>query len=245
MQRCRLGILILALVVLPVPHAIGPSVPARPNAVSFRDTVAPILVKKCLGCHGDRKASGGLNMATFASLKRGGKVAGDTILDAGRSRRELSARIDRSGWIAAHAVQAAAPFRRRDRGRDAVGEGRGEISTVHLPRRHRWSLSRRAGRSAQDRFEGSGRRPDCLGWRSARTVGYSPPRLDARLCSMTWRRARSLATLGDHPGPVTSVRFTPDGTSLLAAGGRAGLFGSVTVWDVAKRQQRFEGKGHC
>src|SRR5262249_50751193 len=52
------------------------------------------------------------------------------------------------------------------------------------------------------------------------------------------------AALGDHPGPVTSVRFTADGTSLVAAGGRASLFGSVIVWDVAKRQKRLEMSGH-
>ena len=81
-MRIRLGILILALVMLPVPYGRAQA-PARPDRVSFRDTVALILAKKCLGCHGDRKASGGLNMASFASLKRGGKVAGDTIVEAG------------------------------------------------------------------------------------------------------------------------------------------------------------------
>ena len=45
-------------------------------------------------------------------------------------------------------------------------------------------------------------------------------------------------------GPSTSVRFTPDGGSLIAAGGRPGLFGSVTVWDVAKRQKRLDVRGH-
>src|SRR4051794_19363592 len=51
--------------------------------VSFRKDVAPILVAKCLGCHGERKASNGLNMATFAGLKRGGKTAGTDVLEPG------------------------------------------------------------------------------------------------------------------------------------------------------------------
>ena len=81
-MRLRLGIIIFALLIVPISCARAQA-PASPDRVSFRDAVAPILAKKCLGCHGDRKASGGLNMATFASLKRGGKVAGDTVLEAG------------------------------------------------------------------------------------------------------------------------------------------------------------------
>src|SRR4029077_16562493 len=56
---------------------------SRPDHLSFRRQVAPVLVKKCLGCHNDRKASGGLSMATFAALKRGGKGAEDAILEPG------------------------------------------------------------------------------------------------------------------------------------------------------------------
>ena len=55
--------------------------------------------------------------------------------------------------------------------------------------------------------------------------------------------SKAVATLGDHPGPITWVGFTPDGASLVAAGGRAGQFGSVTVWDVAKRQRRLSREG--
>ena len=54
-----------------------------------------------------------------------------------------------------------------------------------------------------------------------------------------------VATLGDHPGPVNSVSFSNDGGSLIAAGGRAGLFGSVTIWDLSKRARRLELKGHA
>src|SRR6202034_4549849 len=61
----------------------GGQAPSRPDHVSFRRQVAPILVKRCLACHDDRKASGGLSMATFAALQRGGKSVGEAILDPG------------------------------------------------------------------------------------------------------------------------------------------------------------------
>src|SRR4051794_25067636 len=51
--------------------------------VSFRKDVAPILVKNCLGCHNARKAQGGLSLATFALLKKGGKAYGTETLTPG------------------------------------------------------------------------------------------------------------------------------------------------------------------
>ena len=57
---------------------------AGAEPVSFLRHVAPILVKNCLGCHDERKASGGLSMATFTPPARGGKDAGETILEPGK-----------------------------------------------------------------------------------------------------------------------------------------------------------------
>ena len=81
------------------------------------------------------------------------------------------------------------------------------------------------------------------------SVAYSgdgrrwPRPSDARSSSST-RTGKPLATLGDHPGPVASVRFTPDGKTLVAAGGRPAMFGAVTAWDVEKKAERFELRGH-
>ncbi len=54
-------------------------IPARgdeaPRPISFRDQAALILVKACLGCHHAKKEEGGLNMTTFALLKKGGSRA--------------------------------------------------------------------------------------------------------------------------------------------------------------------------
>src|SRR4051794_23406854 len=75
--RSGLVILVAALAI----PSLWADDPSRP--VSFRADVAPILVKKCLGCHNAQKVAGGLNMATFALLKKGGKMAGDLILEPG------------------------------------------------------------------------------------------------------------------------------------------------------------------
>src|SRR5262249_15543165 len=52
--------------------------------------------------------------------------------------------------------------------------------------------------------------------------------------------AKPVVTLGEHPGTINAVRFTADGAGLVAAGGRAAQFGSVTLWDVAQRRRRYE-----
>ena len=45
-------------------------------------------------------------------------------------------------------------------------------------------------------------------------------------------------------GPLNAVRFTPDGKSLVAAGGRAGMFGLVYRFDLATGAKR-EARGHA
>jgi len=42
-------------------------------AISFATDVAPILADKCLSCHDDNRASGGLKLDTFAGLELGGR----------------------------------------------------------------------------------------------------------------------------------------------------------------------------
>lgn len=45
---------------------------AAPAAGAFEKEVAPILVARCLGCHGDDQPRGGLQMTNFAGIVKGG-----------------------------------------------------------------------------------------------------------------------------------------------------------------------------
>ena len=47
------------------------------------------------------------------------------------------------------------------------------------------------------------------------------------------------------PARSPRSRFTPDGKTLIAAGGRPGMFGSVTVWDLATKARRYDLRGHA
>jgi hypothetical protein len=211
--------------------------------VSFKRQVAPILVRRCLACHDDRKASGGLNMTTFAALLRGGKELGEAILEPGDP--------ESSELIAT--IRPGAPIRMPYKQPPLSGD---EIALLS-----RWVKEGAAfdGPSATETPLASladvlaGLPRVALKVPAAdpiAAVAFSP---DGRLLAAAAGRKvvvydvatrKEAATLGDHPGPLTSLRFTPDGGTLIVAGGQPGLFGSVAVWDVAGRKERLDLRGH-
>ncbi len=52
------------------------------------------------------------------------------------------------------------------------------------------------------------------------------------------------ATLSGHPGPLTTLRISPNGAILVALGGRPGIAGALTIWDLATLSKRHELQGH-
>ena len=59
---------------------------------------------------------------------------------------------------------------------------------------------------------------------------------------LTGRRVDAL--LG-HAGPISVVRISADGRTLVAAGGRPGMFGSVAIWNLETKTKKFEIRGHA
>ncbi len=217
--------------------------PSRPDRVSFRRQVAPILVKRCLACHDDRKASGGLSMATFAALERGGKTVGEAILDPGDPDSSyLITSIRRGAPIRMPYKQpplkddeVAVLTRWVKEGAEFDGPSAAETPLAALVDVMADLPKVPLKVASADAVSSLAFSPD--GRLVAAAVGRQVAVYDAGTGKLA-------ATLGDHPGPVTSVRFTPDGRSLVAAGGRPGLFGSVTVWEVSRRQKRLDVAGH-
>jgi hypothetical protein len=233
---------VLFFVLLPHETARAQS-PAIADHISFRSQVAPILVKKCLGCHNSQKASGGLNMSRFAALKRGGKTAGETILEPGDPEASYLIELVRVG------AKPRMPYKLPPLSADQIG-----VLTRWVKEGAKFD-----GPSADETPLASlvdvladlpkvALKAPALDPISA--LAFSP---DGRVLAAGVGRQvllydlgarKSIASLADHPGPITAVRFTPDGAALVAAGGRAGQFGSVTVWDVAKRQKRYQARAH-
>src|SRR5439155_16870524 len=63
------------------PLLYSPACDATP--VSFTNDIAPILWRKCISCHDEKKAKGGLRLQTYAALMAGGKDK-EPVLIAGK-----------------------------------------------------------------------------------------------------------------------------------------------------------------
>lgn len=215
--------------------------PAAP--VSFRRQVAPILVAKCLGCHNEKQAKNGLNMATYASLRRGGKGEGAEILVPGDPA--ASGLIESIGPDASPRMPIKQPPLSRAeidlietwvrQGARFDGESVAETPIASLvdPLASLPAVSLSA--PASEPVTALAFTPD--GKSLVAAVGRSVVVVDPATGS-------SSRTLGPHPGPVTGVAITPDGSTIVAAGGRAGMFGFVTTWALADGTKKGEARGH-
>lgn len=215
----------------------------EPKPVSFKSEIAPILVRKCLACHNDAKSESGLNMKTFALMKRGGKTLGEDILTPGDPDSSYLVELVRPDGeprmpykltplrpdelrLVERWVDEGAKF-------DGPSETETPIASLVDPLRGLPEVALKA--PVADPVSALVFAPD--GQRIAAGQGKSVHVFDVTT------RKRTL-TLPDHPGPVTAVRFTPDGKHVIAVGGRPGQFGSVVVWDLEARKRRHDLRGH-
>ena len=211
--------------------------------MSFRAEVAPILVRKCQGCHNAKKPEGGLDITTFALLKAGGEKAGDLILEPGDPDASHLIELVRPGGaprmpyklppLSAQEIETLERWIQQGAKFDGPSEAETPIASLVDPLADLPKVALKV--PAADPVTALAYTPD--GKTLAAAVGRQVLLFDAA-------SGKPKATLGDHPGPVTSLRITPDGGTLIAAGGRPGMFGSVTVWDLARATRRHDLRGH-
>ncbi len=230
--------IIVAILAMP---ALGADAPYRP--VSFKEHVAPIMVRKCLGCHNERKAESGLNMATFALLKKGGEAAGDLILEPGSPDDSILIESVRPGAaprmpykqppLSQDEIRTLEEWVRQGARFDGPSESDTPIASLVDPLKDLPRITPKV--PVSDPVTSLAYSPD--GTTLAAAVGRE-------VVLFVAETGKASATLGDHPGPLSCVRFTPDGKTLVASGGRAGMFGAVVVWDVGTKAKRAELRGH-
>ncbi len=234
MVRFLLPLLLLSLAV--------PTV-ADEQQTSFRDEIAPILVRNCLGCHNDKKAEGGLNMSTFALLLKGGDVLPGESIVPGEPDSSYLIELVRPDGV------PRMPYKLDPLPADAIATLERwvrEGATFDGPSRTETALASLVDPLAD--------LPDV-----ALTVPTSEPVTAAAFTpdGLTLAAARGgdvllfdVATrdrvdrLRGHPGRITSLRITPDGRRLIAAGGRPGLSGVLTIWNLRDRRLIQELRGH-
>lgn len=229
---------------LPALAALCAPALAADEPIGFRKQVAPILVAKCLGCHDDQEAKSGLNLATFAKLKRGGKGEGEAILAPGDPensgliatiRPDASPRMpykqpplsDAEIATLERWVKQGAKF-------DGPSEETTTLASLVDPLQGLPKVAVKVATS--DPIAAVAFAPD--GKTVAAALGRKVLLFDADSGQLAY-------TLAGHPGPVNALRITPDGKTLIACGGRPGMFGALTFWDLDRKVRRAELRGHA
>lgn len=210
-----------------------------PKPVSFRDDVAPILVRSCLGCHNAKKPASGLDMTTFAALKRGGKTDGTTILEAGDPEASgLVESVSADGSprmpyklppLPASQIATLTRWIKEGARFDGPSETETAIASLVDPLKGLPGITVKV--AASDPATAVAFSPD--GNVLAASVGRSVIIYDVKT-------GKPKTTWPDHPGPISTLRFADRGRLLVAVGGRPAQFGTIAAWDLVKGARVFE-----
>ncbi len=223
--------LVCTLLLLTVEPLCAVDVP-RPDYVKH---VAPIFKKYCNGCHNAEDAEGKLNMENFAAVMRGGK-RGAAIVPKKSSVSRMILVLEKK----------AKPFMPPE---GSQGPTAAEITVLKS-----WIDGGAIGPSGQEPDptllitpkiapSGTVRKPI----NSVATSGDGKWIAVARYGSVEILSAKDrkrIRTLAGFAGQVNDVGFSRQSDVLFAAGGEAGLFGEVQLWNTSDWKLSRTIRGH-
>lgn len=219
------------------------SSPLWADTISYEKQIAPLLENYCLDCHGDTDADGDFRVDTFANLLVGGK-SGKALI-AGKSGESLlvkflegkTDREDKNKFMPPGKREKLKPadialikawIDTGAKGPDATmakpAAPREVITPKIAPRANLPRSVLAAAFSAKSQLIALGR--------------YGEVEL---LHAATRAPVRKLLGL---KGKANAVIFSPDGNSVYAAGGEAGIVGEVYRWRVSDGALQQTYKGH-
>jgi len=199
---------------------------AGDESVSFRRDVRPILNHSCAGCHRPQKMKGKLDLSTYAALAHGGK-SGPAVIAGNPENSPLVEQVsgddpqmpDKGQKLSAVEVSVLTRWVKEGAKDDSIP---GEIAAVGdsgvAPEKYSISPVISAIAASPD-----GAVLAVAGWHEILLHRADGSELIARMPSCSPR--------------ITSMRFSPDGARLVAAGGSPGEFGTIEVFDVARRKR--------
>lgn len=222
-------VLIIGLLSFPL-LARPPVTSAQPAArVSFLKEIAPILTRRCTGCHGPKRTEGGYRLHAFSNLMAAGESEATPIVPGKPSASELFRRLIESDEELRmpqldDPLSPAEIARIRkwiDQGAKFDGsDPKASFRSIMPPRRHP---------KAPEKY----RRPVAV-----QAVAFSP---DGRELAVSgyhevtvWDPVTGKLTrrLGNLPQRQQSLSFSRDGSTLLVAGGTPGDYGEVCLVDT-------------
>jgi hypothetical protein len=205
--------------------------PAAADGVSFMHEVAPILLRKCMGCHGERANLGGYRVNTFRGLLKPGVSTLPAVVPGAPAKSRLYQ------LITAESAQSRMP-----KSDEALSSG--QVATIR-----RWIaegarfdgadpgaplrslLGPRIHRPAPATY-----RADVPvmalallpGGRSVAVGGYNEITVWSVESGALIRRIPNL------PQRIQAICVSPDGRTLLVAGGTPGEYGEIALVDIAR-----------
>lgn len=213
--------------------------------VTYNDHLEPVLRRNCMGCHNTGRASGGLDMSTYASLMTGGS-SGAVIEpgDSGGSRLyRLAAHLDtpkmppNGNKIDDGSLATIAKF--IDLGALETMSSKAKISDK--PKFDLALDSINTGKPSEPPMPGElSLEPLVRAARAGQVTAlasnpWSPVVAVAGQHQVLLYNCETLDFLGVLPfeeGQIEHLSFSPNGMLLLASGGRGAESGKVVVWNI-------------
>ena len=253
MMRNSLRLIAMAMMILPAPAASAED--AKPaEKVNFTDHVLPILRAKCGMCHSAAQAKGGLVLENYAASMQGG--ASGAVVEAG----DLDG--SRLWALVTHKEQPAMPPKEPKLPDEMLAvikkwiEGGALETKDSQPKiKKKATLTLSTTEISTDKPAGPPAMPENL---STEPLAVSPRGNAvtalatspwAPLAAVSGHRQVLLYNLEDFTlagvlpfpeGTVHVLRFSRNGSLLMAGGGRGGQAGRVIVFDVKTGQRVFE-----
>ncbi len=216
------------------------------DKINFEDHVKPILRDKCLTCHNTNKKSSDLDLSSYTSLMQGG-ASGASIEPGDSGASYLYGLMSHQSEPFMPPNSEKLPDETLDIVRKWIEGGAPETasSKVMLPKKNNAALS--VNVSAGARPEGPAPMPDVLNLEpvihTAATTAVSAIATNpwSKLVAVAGQKqvvlyhSETLEQLGVLPFPEGRARvlkFSRNGSLLLAGGGRGASTGLCVVWDV-------------
>src|SRR3954471_9168974 len=253
--RLSLAAVLGGLAIAPATATLSPAEEAKkPAKISFEEHVSPIFKNRCNGCHNADKQKGGLNLETFGTAMQGGgsgKVIEPADLDAS-TLYQLVTHQDQPTmppngpkipeaeiatiklWIEGGALETS-----------------GSVAVAKAKPKFDFKLDA----SATGKPDGPPAMPENV---SVEPVVVSKrPTAIVAMASSPWaplvavgghKQVLLYETDGHHlcgvfpfpEGTIHVLRFSRNGSLILAGGGRGGQSGLAVVWDVKTGKRVFE-----
>lgn len=230
------------------------SVAVSQEKVNYTDHVLPIFRSKCFSCHNTNKKTADLDLSNYTAMMQGG-ASGEVIVPGDAAASYLY-------MVMAHETEPYMPPK-SDRVADAMlgtvkswidaGAPETSSSKVMLPKKTNVNMS--VDVAAGARPDGPPPVPDVLNMEPV--VHTSTTTAVSAIATSPWAKvvavagqkqvvlysSETLKPLGVLPFPEGQARvlkFSRNGTLLLAGGGRGASMGLAVVWDIRSGQRIIE-----